>query len=167
MMETSADKTASTLALAKKIATAMFWSLETEEPEINRLDIKQVPVQELVNIVTVLRVQRLGYLAAITGLDPGRETDLLEVLYHFCAGKAVITLRVPVPRSAPVVPTLSAIIPVAEGFERELQEMFGITISGLSCPEHLYLPDEWPDAVYPLRKDFEPALVPKGGLGGI
>jgi Ni,Fe-hydrogenase III component G len=66
-----------------------------------------------------------------------------------------------------VVPTLSAIIPVAEGFERELQEMFGITVSGLTCLEHLYLPDEWPDAVYPLRKDFDPALARNEVQGGI
>lgn len=166
-MATIADKTAATLALAKGIATALFWSLDIEEPEINRLDIKQVPVQELINIVTVLRVQRIGYLSAITGLDPGSGEEPLEVLYHFCAGQAVITLRVPVPRNAPEVPTLSAIIPVAESFERELQEMFGIIVSGLSAPEYLHLPDEWPGDVYPLRKEFDPALVRTSVAGGI
>lgn len=165
MMAAIADRTAETLALAREIATALFWSLEIEEPETNRLDFGNVPVQELINIVTVLRVQRLGYLAAITGLDPGSGAEHIEVLYHFCAGQAVITLRVPVPRSTPVVPTLSTIIPVAEAFERELQEMFGLTVSGLSCPEHLYLPDEWPGEVYPMRKDFDPAMVQTNGEG--
>jgi Ni,Fe-hydrogenase III component G len=167
MMETAAKKTAEALALAKEIATGWFWSLETEEPEPNRLDIRLTSAEELVTIVTALRVKRLGTLSAITGLDPGPEVEELEVLYHFCTGQAVITLRVPVPRQAAVVPTLSAIIPVAEGFERELQEMFGVDVSGLSRPEHLYLPDEWPKSLYPLRKGFDPALVRAGANGGM
>jgi Ni,Fe-hydrogenase III component G len=159
MMETINSKTAEALALAKEITTAWFWSLETEEPEPNRLDVKLASAADLVNIVTAMRVKRLGYLAAITGLDPGLEAETLEVLYHFCTGAAIITLRVPVPRRAPVVPSLSQIIPSAEVFERELQEMFGVMVSGLPIKEHLYLPEDWPDATYPLRKDFDPLSI--------
>jgi NADH-quinone oxidoreductase subunit C len=161
------EKAEAAIALAKAIATSLFWKLETEEPEPFRLDIKGVPVAELLNVVTAMRVQRLGSLAAITGLDPGPDSAEFEVLYHFCAGKAVITLRVPVPRAEPELPSLSAVIPVAESFERELQEMFGITVSGLSGPEHLYLPDDWPAGAYPLRKDFNRSLVRSNGQGGI
>lgn len=164
-METIVEKTAAALALAKEIATAWFWSLETNEPDPNRLDIKLASADELVTFVTALRVKRLGYLSAITGLDHGPEVEYMEVLYHFCAGQAVITLRVPVTRAAPQVPTLSQIVPAAEALERELQEMFGIVVSGLHCPEHLYLPDEWPDALYPLRKEFDP-LSFRGALQG-
>jgi len=63
------------------------------------------------------------------------------------------------PREAPVVPSLSEIIPSAEAFERELREMFGVEISGLKTPERLYLPDDWPEGVYPLRKDFDPSVL--------
>ena len=102
-----------------------------------------------------MRVKRLGYLSAITGLDGGPESDQLEVLYHFCTGAAVITLRVALPRQEAVVPSLSDIIPSAEVQERELMEMFGVTVSGLPNVEHLYLPDGWPEAIHPLRKDFD------------
>jgi Ni,Fe-hydrogenase III component G len=159
MIETTSNKTAETLALAKEITTSWFWSLEIDEPESNRLDVKLASADDLVNIVTAMRVKRLGYLSAITGLDPGLETEQLEVLYHFCAGAAVITLRVPIPRHAPVVPSLCQIIPSAEALERELMEMFGVTVSGLLIIEHLYLPDDWPEATYPLRKDFDPASI--------
>ncbi len=151
--------TLETLALAKEITTSWFWTLEMEEPEPNRLDVRLALADDLVSIVTALRVKRLGYLSAITGLDLGPEAAELEVLYHFCAGAAVITLRVRLPREAPVVPTLSEIIPSAEVFERELSEMFGITITGLANPQRLYLPEDWPDAVYPLRKDFNIELL--------
>jgi len=156
MTEPTDSRTAEALALAKEIATTWFWSLETEAPEPNRLDVKLASADDLVTIVAAMRVKRLGYLSAITGLDPGLETSRLEILYHFCAGAAVITLRVSVPRQTPVLPTLSQIIPSAEIFERELSEMFGVTVSGLQIPEHLYLPDGWPEATYPLRKEFDP-----------
>lgn len=144
------------LTLAAEIARAWDWVAETERPEANRLDVKLPSVKELVPIVVALRVKRLGYLSAITGLDPGVETGQLEVLYQFCAGSAVITLRVRVPREGGTLPSLCQIIPSAEVFERELSEMFGITIDGLHAPERLYLPDDWPAAVYPQRKDIDP-----------
>lgn len=159
MMETTAEKTAKALALAKQITTAWFWTFEASEPEPNRLDVKLPSADELVNIVTAMRVKRLGYLSAITGLDPGGDAEHMEVLYHFCTAAAVITLRVSIACREPVVPTLSQIIPGAEVFERELAEMFGVTVSGLPTTEHLYLPDDWPELAYPLRKDFDPQAL--------
>ena len=57
------------------------------------------------------------------------------------------------------LPSLSEIVASAEVFERELREMFGIEIIGLHEIDHLYLPDDWPDGVYPLRKDFNPSTL--------
>ncbi len=37
--------------------------------------------------------------------------------------------------------------------------MFGITVIGLRNPAHLYLPDDWEDGVYPLRKEFDPQQI--------
>ena len=78
----------------------------------------------------------------------------------------VIALRVRIPRQGGAVPSLSEIIPSAEVFERELHEMFGIEITGLRNNERLYLPERWPEGVYPLRKDFDPASLagPEGGV---
>jgi Ni,Fe-hydrogenase III component G len=44
--------------------------------------------------------------------------------------------------------------------------MFGIEITGLRNTERLYLPERWPEGVYPLRKDFDPASLagPEGGV---
>ena len=115
---------------------------KVENPEPDRLDFYLKDKKNLVVAAVGLRVQRLGYLSAITGLDPGAEQEVLEVLYHFCTGYVTITLRVNVPKASPSIPTLTDIIPGAEPFERELSEMFEITISGLRNPQHLYLPDD-------------------------
>jgi Ni,Fe-hydrogenase III component G len=32
--------------------------------------------------------------------------------------------------------------------------MLGLTVTGTPDPSRLFLPDDWPDGVYPLRKDF-------------
>jgi Ni,Fe-hydrogenase III component G len=151
------------LTRANSLLVNWLWTAESRRPEPNRLDVTLSTPADLVPMVVALRVQRLGYLAAITGFDPGPETGQLEVLYHFCAGEAVITLRVTVPREGGSVATLSEVVPSAGVFERELAEMFGVTVTGLSKPPHLYLPDDWPEGVYPLRKDFDPqAALPQG-----
>jgi membrane-bound hydrogenase subunit beta len=133
---------------------------KVESPETDRLDFYLKNKKNLVAAAAGLRVQHLGYLAAITGLDPGAEQEMLEVLYHFCTGYVTITLRVNIPKATPSIPTLTEIIPGAEPFERELSEMFGITISGLRNPERLYLPDDWAEGDYPLRKDFQLQVEP-------
>ncbi|MBK8901102.1 MAG: nickel-dependent hydrogenase large subunit [Anaerolineaceae bacterium] len=37
--------------------------------------------------------------------------------------------------------------------------MFGITVTDTPHTEHLFLPDDWPAEVYPLRKDFDASVV--------
>jgi len=137
------------------------WAAAFETPAPNRLDVYLTRAADLIPAVAGLRVKRLGYLAAITGLDPGAEESNLEVLYHFCAGEAVITLRLRVPKEGGALPTLSEIIPSAEPFERELSEMLGVAVTDLPSRGHLYLPDDWPENVYPLRKDFDQQALPK------
>ncbi len=151
------------LELAAGVAQSWDWATEVSRPGPKRLDVQVRQIRELVAIVVGLRVKRLGYLAAITGLDLGPEAGEMEVLYHFCPGDAVVTLRVRSPRQEPVLPSLSGIIPSAEVFERELQEMFGVRLEGLHTTEHLYLPDDWPDGVYPMRKDFDPRQLAAQG----
>jgi Ni,Fe-hydrogenase III component G len=126
---------------------------ETVRPEPNRADVRLEPAQ-LPGCVEPLAKARWGYLSALTGLDYGPETGRMEALYHFCNKAAVITLRVQLPREKPVVPSVCGLIPSATLFERELQEMFGIVCEGTPDPRRLFLADDWPDGVYPLRKDF-------------
>ena len=132
-------------------------------PEPNRLDVV-IHSQDLYSAVAGLQSEKWGYLSAITGLDLGVAADGLEALYHFCSGAAVLTLRVPLPRQGGEVPSIHTLIPVADFFERELMEMFGVTVRDIRDASHLFLPDDWPDGVYPLLKDFDPqrAYAPAG-----
>ncbi|MBN2303971.1 MAG: NADH-quinone oxidoreductase subunit C [Anaerolineae bacterium] len=137
-------------------ALIAVWAKETLTPEPNRLDAIIEP-DDLLAAVTALRDAHWGYLSTITGVDLGVEAGEFELLYHFCAGAAILTLRVRIPRDQPVVTSIYSVIPSVSFYERELIEMFGITIEGTPNTDRLFLPDDWPQGVYPMRKDFNPA----------
>ena len=128
------------------------WTRDTLDTEPNRLDVI-VAVDDLCAAITAMSDAPWGYLATITGVDLGVEAGELEALYHFCEGAAITTLRVRVPRDAAVIPSIFAIIPSVSFYERELIEMFGFTVEGTPNTDRLFTPDDWPDGVYPLRKD--------------
>ena len=132
------------------------WVAGASRQQANRLDIG-VPPDQLPEAAAALTSAGWGYLAAITGLDPGVETGTLWVLYHFAEGAAVVTLRVTVPRDKPAVPTIRHLAPVAGIYEQELSEVLGVTVLGAPPAGRLFLADDWPEGVYPLRKDFQPA----------
>ena len=87
-------------------------------------------------------------------IDTQLDGGAIEVLYHFCEGAAVVTLRVKVPYETTRVPDICGLVPYATLYQRELAEMLGVTIEGAPVTEHLLLPDSWPAGVFPLRKAF-------------
>ena len=140
------------LKTAEELLT--IWNQQTGHPEANRLDVV-VTADDLRPAVTALHNAHWGYLSAITGTDLGPAAGQMEALYHFCSGPAITTLRVQVPRTeATIIPTIEDILPPAAFFERELHEMLGFHISGAQSSDRLFIPDDWPQDVYPLRTDF-------------
>jgi len=95
------------------------------------------------------------HLSTITGDDTG---DGVRLLYHFWSGYG-ITLSVLLPYDDLRIPTLTGLIPGAAFYEREVQEMLGVTFEGLETPGPMFLPDDWADGGgpvrYPLRQDSQ------------
>src|SRR5579859_6270832 len=143
------------LVVAEHLLTS--WAQEFRTPEPVRLDVV-LREADLLNSVNALVTSKWGYLAAITGLDPAPPAEL-EVLYHFCSGPYILTLRVRTPRTSACVPSVCALIPSASVFERELSELFGITSTEAPDTSRLLLPDDWPAGIYPLRKDTDLTAV--------
>jgi NADH-quinone oxidoreductase subunit C len=69
-----------------------------------------------------------------------------------------VRLRVQVPESDPVVPTLWDLYPGAEALEREAFDMFGIRFEDHPDLTRILMPDEWEG--HPLRKDYGVGRVP-------
>lgn len=143
-------------------------TISTSRPEENRVDF----VIDRDNIKTaakiLLRDGHWGYLSAISAMDspeysvdettkekkliPGRGN--VEVLYHFCRGAAIATVRVSLPYADPSIDTICDILSSATLYEREAAELLGVVFRGTPNTDRLILPESWPDGVYPLRKEF-------------
>lgn len=132
------------------------WTEHSAAPDPARLDV-YMPPENLVEATRALIVDG-WYLSAVTGIDmPEKDAPdgAVEVLYHFCKGAAVVTLRLTLPYDLPEVPTVCGVIPSATLYERELMEMFGVIVVDTPVRAKLLLPDDWPDFIYPLRKSFK------------
>ena len=139
------------LRIGERLVTAAGGTV-ANQPEADRLDLT-MPAAQLRLAVSTLAEAPWGYLTAITGLDLGPQAGQLEVLYHFCEGSAVLTLRVCIPRDGAALPSVAAEIPAAALYEREVSEMLGVAFGGGQSSQRLYLPEDWPVGVFPLRKD--------------
>lgn len=147
---------------ALQIAEQMLaeWAVRVTRPQENCLNV-YLERHNFLAAVEALYRSGWGYLAAITGVDQPAAAagsaeleGAIEALYHFCRKAAVLTLRVSLPYSDPVIDTVCKLAPSATLYERELMELFGVQINGTPNTQRLVLPDDWPEGVYPLRKAF-------------
>ena len=138
-------------------------ALEIANPDRRRIFLKVAPA-DLVPAATLLRDKYdCAHLSTISGVDKG---ETFECLYHFASPVAVISVRIEIPRAEPRFASICPVIPGAVLYERELQEMFGVTVEGIPDGRRLNLPDDWPEGQYPLRKDWKhvrPEEVIPGG----
>jgi len=115
-------------------------------------------INKLINI-------RFPHLAVIAGNDLGTEIELLyifSVFYGTKFGEYMVTIGIRLPKTDLTVPTITDLIPGALISEREKQEFFGITVTGIPDGRRLFIPDEFPQGVYPWRKDetgIKPEMV--------
>ncbi|MBH30811.1 MAG: NADH-quinone oxidoreductase subunit C [Candidatus Marinimicrobia bacterium] len=94
-------------------------------------------------------------MMCITGIDEGAESENLAVVYNLHSMKQNHKLEVYVstPRTAPKVPSVEQIWRIADWFERETYDMFGIEFEGHRDLRRILLPSDWEG--FPLRKDYQ------------
>ena len=96
---------------------------------------------------------KFKHLSTITGVDLDGK---IEVVYHLAyEDSIVLSLRLAVSKKNPSVPTITDLIPGAVLYEREVHDLFGVKFEGHPDLSPLMLPEEWPQGVYPLRKEHE------------
>lgn len=67
--------------------------------------------------------------------------------------KCFITVRTLIPANEPTFPSVTPFVPACVWYERELYDMFGLVAEGLPDKRRLVLSDDWPEDLFPLRKD--------------
>jgi len=90
-----------------------------------------------------------------TGID---SEDCFEILYHFSNDETgcFVTVKAFIrDRENPSIESITPFIPAAEWIEREIYDILGIEIKNHPNMRRLILADDWPEGVYPLRKDFK------------
>lgn len=90
------------------------------------------------------------------GIGAERFEVVVNLLAHTPARRARVRLQVP--ESDPVVPTLFDLFPGVEAMEREAYDMFGIEFADHPDPTRILMPEDWDG--HPLRKDFGVGSVP-------
>lgn len=90
-----------------------------------------------------------------TGVDA---EHCFEVLHHFADDECgcVVTVKAFIrDREAPEIDSITPLIPGAEWIEREIHDILGIGFRNHPNLRRLILHDDWPEGVYPLRKEVQ------------
>lgn len=80
--------------------------------------------------------------------------NVIQVVYHLFSydTRRQVVVKVDLDRDTPAVATVEDIWKVANWFEREVFDLFGVVFEGHPDLRRILLPEDW--VGYPLRKDF-------------
>ena len=92
-------------------------------------------------------------LMCLTGYDNGPDQSL-GVAYnlHSIDKLHKLEIRIEVPRENGSIPSVALLWHIADWFEREVYDMYGITFEGHPDHRRMLLPEDW--IGHPLRKDY-------------
>ncbi len=112
--------------------------------------------QVIVGVCRYLRDEdglQFEVLSDLTALDWPKQ-EKIQVVYHLYSysQRHQIVLKADLPRDNPRITTVEEIWKVANWFEREVYDLFGVIFEGHSDLRRIMLPEDW--LGYPLRKDY-------------
>ncbi len=110
----------------------------------------------LVFVVKEIAAIDFPHLGVIAAADAGDTIDLIYTMQIFFGGDCEeIEINITVHLSKPDlhVPTISGIIPGSVYSEREKKDMIGVIVDGIDLSSRIFLPDDFPEGIYPWRKD--------------
>lgn len=114
--------------------------------------------EHLVAVCTYLQKQlQYTFLSSVTAVDWPERVPRFDVVYHLLSIPRLSELRLKVRvgqrgEEHPAVPSVTAVWPGANWYEREVYDLFGITFVGHPDLRRILMPNDW--TTYPLRKDY-------------
>ncbi len=142
------------------------------------MNLIRVAKAEMLGVVRGIK-ERGGVLFTVCGSDERLWDHGFGLYYVFSLGKGggFQTVATMVDAADAVFPSVTSVFEAAHWDEREIQDLLGLVPLGHLDPRPLVRPDDWPEGLFPLRKDFpageRPPLVtsreypftPVGGEG--
>ena len=146
------DKTNFHVLVRKKLAEKFPDSLDDEQSD----EWIQIKPDNWLKIANWLQSDDELYFDSLqcnTGMDLGE--GILESRYNLHSMKHLhkIEVRIKVTTEKPDIPSVEQVWRVADWFERETYDMFGINFIGHRDLRRILLPDDWEG--WPLRKDYQ------------
>ncbi|TAK31328.1 MAG: NADH-quinone oxidoreductase subunit F [Chloroflexota bacterium] len=121
-----------------------------------------VPVERLVETCATVHGLLAAPLTTMVGVDDRARTGLFQLAYVFSTGGHWVSVETGIDPARPRFPSVTPCLPAAHWYEREVQDLLGLIPEGHPDPRRLVLHDDWPEGIYPLRKDFDPTIpVPR------
>jgi len=128
----------------------------TVEREANGIIYASVSRENLVPAVQYVRDSLGGRFIISIGTDKRELSGYYEVnnVFGLDRDKLFLLLKTDVDPTDPTIDSITPLIPGADWAEREVRDMIGVHPVGHPDPRRLVLPDDWPEGVHPLRRDF-------------
>jgi Ni,Fe-hydrogenase III large subunit/Ni,Fe-hydrogenase III component G len=104
----------------------------------------------------------MARLIMSVGTDKSPIDGTYEVSYIFALDREnlIVSVKEVVDPADPRVPSLTNLIPGADWHEREVYDLLGIVAEGHPDPRRLVVADDWPEDIFPLRKNVPYNLRP-------
>jgi len=129
--------------------------LKVQEPVSNQVFVRIVP-DALIPVISFLNQTLSPRFLINAATDMVRDDGkyVVSYIFSFDSEKIFLCLQVALDAAEPNIDSITPIIAGANWSERETRDLVGINLRGHPDPRRLVLADDWPEKVYPLRKDF-------------
>lgn len=143
-------------SVAEKLSKAFGWKMHVEgfDKDMVFANMDSAYLPEAAQYLTNKVGARFMYSVGSDSRERTGNFDVTQV-FGLDEEKVFLSIRTDIDPAQPEIPSLASFIPGANWHEREVRDMIGVTPFGHPDPRRLVLPDDWPDDVHPLRRDFQ------------
>jgi len=129
--------------------------LKAEEKVSDQVFVRVVP-DALIPVICFLNKTLSPRFLINSATDMVRQDGkyIVSYIFSFDSEKIFLCIQVAVDAAEPGIDSITPIIAGANWSERETRDLLGINLRNHPDPRRLVLADDWPEGVYPLRKDF-------------
>ena len=138
--------------------------IKSSETPVKDMALVQIAREDSVPVCKHVFHDLAGRFVVAIGTDyrQAKGGYLVDYVFSLAAEHLFLTIRQPIPENDLWFNAITgdANIPAANWAEREIQDLLGIPVRNHPDPRKLVLADDWPDGLYPLRRDMPYDLHP-------